>query len=112
MKARRAFVVLASFAALGACNGWPKAAPYSQAEDHPEKYPTYTPAPAQHEAIVFEGRHWMISAAPAVELRGARLQPVGNGELAGLFAESTQTSPYPVLFAPEGTRWRTVLPLD
>lgn len=113
MNFRSAVLVLLSGAALSACNGWPKAAELSEAEHKPEKYPTYAATAAeQTEIIEFQNRKWMVSPT-VVELRGAKLESVGAGGHAALFAQAGTQTPYPLLYTPVGgTRYRKVEPIE
>lgn len=113
MKIRFAVAVLASCAVMGACNGWPESAPFEEAENRPEKYPTY--AAAEQDASVeftFEDRRWVINGT-ADGLRAAWLKPVGSSAGASLYAPAGDQPPYPVLYIPAtGNRWLRVLPVD
>jgi hypothetical protein len=103
---------LVATAALTACNGWPRVIAYNEAQNKPEKYPTYAAVPGEMQAIAFQGRQWIVSPSSA-ELPGAQLQSVGNAGNLTVYAPKGTEAPYSVLFAPAGgTRWHQVLPID
>lgn len=113
MKTRLILPAFAVLAALGACNGWPRAAEYKEAENRPEKYPTYAAAPATStQTFVFENRKYMVTAAP-VDLHGAKLHAVGMTGDIGVFAPEGAQTPYTVLYAPAGgNKYRRIVPIE
>ena len=101
----------AATVALAACNGWPKAVAKSEAENHPEKYPTYAAAPEQ-TPFEFGGRRWML-AVGTESLTGARLQSVGTAGNVTIYAPEGEQAPYSVLYAAAGgNKWHRVVPID
>jgi hypothetical protein len=112
MKIRTAFMIVAVGTFASACNGWPDSAPADEAENRPEKFPTYAPTAAEHAStFTFENRQWMVSASP-VSFRGAKLQAVGTAGTTALYAPQGDAAPYGVLYTPDGTKWRQVLPIE
>ena len=97
--------------ALAACNGWPKAIEKAEAENKPEKYPSYAAAPEQ-APFEFGGRHWVVSASTE-SLTGAKLQSVGTAGNVTVYAPAGEQAPYSVLYAPAGgNKWHKVLAID
>jgi|SRR5687768_9697812 len=112
MKIQTAFMVLATGALVSACNGWPDSHPAEEAENRPEKFPTYAAtAPENATTFTFENRQWMVSSTP-VSFRGAKLQAVGTAGATSLYAPQGDAAPYGVLYTPDGTMWRQVVPID
>jgi hypothetical protein len=113
MRIRIAVAILAGSSALAACNGWPKAIDYKEAEHKAEKFPTYAAAPAEQAAtFTFEQRTWMVEPT-LIDLRGAKLQAVGSGGGATLMAQTGDQAPYGVLYAAAGgTKYRRVVPIE
>jgi hypothetical protein len=112
MKIRMALLISAAAAVVSACNGWPDSHPADEAENRPEKFPTYTAAAAENAApITFENRRWMVSVSP-VSLRGAKLQAIGTAGTTSLYAPPGDVAPYRVLYTPDGKNWRQVLPIE
>ena len=105
--------LIACGAALWACNGWPDANDAKQAEQKPEKYPTYAAASAEESAtIVFGDRRYTVTPA-LVDLHDAQLQPVGTAGTVSLYAPKGEQAPYSALYTPvSGTVWRRVLPIE
>ena len=112
MKIRMALIISAAGAVVSACNGWPDSHPADEAENRPEKFPTYAATAAENAApITFDNRRWMVSASP-VSFRGAKLQSVGSAGTTSLYAPQGDAAPYGVLYTPDGTNWRQVLPIE
>ena len=88
--------------ACGACNGFPDAAPWAEAERKPEKYPSYmaTPAPM----LSTEGQRWVIQQGNVFRPVGGALQSIASGLGGELSAASWDRPPYDALYAksPDG----------
>lgn len=113
MKQVARVALMACGAVLWGCNGWPHSNDVRQAEQKPEKYPTYAAAPAgQTQVIVFENRRYLVTPAP-VDLHEAQLQAVGAAGEVAIYAPRGEQPPYRALFTPvSGTTWRRVVPIE
>jgi hypothetical protein len=112
MNIRMVLMISAAGALVSACNGWPDSHPAEEAENRPEKFPTYAATAAESAStFTFDNRRWMVSASP-VSLRGAKLQAVGTGGTASLYAPEGDVAPYSILYTPDGSKWRQVLPIE
>ena len=90
----------------GACNGFPDAAPWVEAERKPEKYPTYTAVTAPMMST--EGQRWVIMQGATLHPFGGQLQGVASGAGGELSAARWDTAPYDALYA-RGSDGRTLV---
>ncbi|MGQ0561650.1 MAG: hypothetical protein ACT443_07235 [Gemmatimonadota bacterium] len=113
MNLRVGLAILASSAAVAACNGWPGTVEFEKAEHKPEKYVTYSAVPPDRvQTFAFGNRTWMAEPA-TLQLRGAKLQTVGAVGSVTLLAPAGAQAPYDVLFTPAGgTSYRRVVPVN
>ncbi|HEX6558822.1 MAG TPA: hypothetical protein VF021_05150 [Longimicrobiales bacterium] len=105
--------VIACGVVVWGCNGWPPTNDARQAEQQPEKYPTYAAAgAAQTPTIVFENRRYVVTPAP-VDLHEAQLQSVGAAGSVSIYAPRGAQPPYSILYTPvSGSTWRRVVPIE
>ena len=108
------FAVLVTGAfAMSACNGWPDAPPYAESENRPEKYVTYSAAPA--EAVPeFTAEHHRYMIMPGhTNLRGAKTRQIGAAGTSSVFALEGDDAPHANLFARSADgQWQTAGVID
>lgn len=84
---------------LGGCNGWPTTRPFQQAVNSPEKYITYTPAPAQTVPMFYAGNHRYMVMPGEANFRGARTTAVTTGEAVSVLALEGDEAPFSTMFS-------------
>ncbi len=72
-----------AIAILAACNGFPRPAPISEAENRPESYPTYQASPPI-QLIAVDSQRWMVLPGATTEIAARLLQPEAGSGLLGL----------------------------
>ena len=108
-----AWALAAAGCLLTACNGWPTTRPYSEAAYRPEKYPTYSPAPAEAVPMFYAGNNRFMVVPVEVNLRTARTTSVNANAPVSIFALSGDEAPYANLFARAADgRVYAVAPID
>lgn len=100
-KIRQCFA-LVGMLVCGACNGFPDAAPWVEAERKPEHYPTYAPVSAP--MLSTEGQRWVILQGATMQPFAGQLQPIAAGAGGELSAARWDSAPYDALYArsPDG----------
>ena len=83
--------------ACTACNGFPDAPPWAEAERKPEKYPSYTATPAP--MLSTEGQRWVIQQGSVFRPVGNTLQSVATGMGGELSVARWDRPPYDALYA-------------
>ena len=95
-------MVMLGVLATAACNGFPDAAPWAEAERMPEKYPSYTTVPTP--MVSTEGQRWVIQPGNVMTPIANTMQSVASGMGGELSAARWDSAPYDALYArsPDG----------
>lgn len=86
---------------LGACNGWPDAAPFAEAINKAEPYPTYAAAAGQPVEF-YAGNHRYLVMPGEVNLRSARTAPVAASGGGSAFGLAGDEAPYSSVYVRGG----------
>lgn len=81
------------------CNGFPDSLPLAEAENKPEKYPTYAMSPAINYFMT-PGQRWMPVVGAHVATQAFLLTPLSEG----VSRLSWDQAPYDMLFGGQGNQ--------